>query len=214
VVPDPTFDCTDVMGKVFDDANRNGIQDDGEPGLAGVRLVTTRGLVATTDPYGRYHITCAVTPHDGRVSNFTLKLDDRTLPSGYRLSTRPVQAQRVTPGKALRINHAASIHRVVALDLADGVFEPGSTGIRPQWQPRIELLLDELRKSPAILRLSYLADVEEPRLVEDRLAAVRKQIAQAWRALDCCYPLTIEPQVFWRRGAPADRPTVRRPGSR
>ena len=24
VVPDPTFDCTDVTGKVFDDANRNG----------------------------------------------------------------------------------------------------------------------------------------------------------------------------------------------
>ena len=30
VVPDPTFDCTDVTGKVFDDANRNGLQDQGE----------------------------------------------------------------------------------------------------------------------------------------------------------------------------------------
>ena len=35
VVPDPTFDCTDVTGKVFDDANRNGHQDQGETGLAG-----------------------------------------------------------------------------------------------------------------------------------------------------------------------------------
>ena len=32
VVPDPTFDCTDVTGKVFDDANRNKVQDDGEGG--------------------------------------------------------------------------------------------------------------------------------------------------------------------------------------
>ncbi|NIT97693.1 MAG: hypothetical protein GWM91_20695, partial [Actinobacteria bacterium] len=38
VVPDPTFACTDVMGKVFDDANRNGVQDPGEKGLPGVRL--------------------------------------------------------------------------------------------------------------------------------------------------------------------------------
>src|SRR5690606_2666363 len=28
IVPDPLFDCTDVLGKVFDDANRNGLQDD------------------------------------------------------------------------------------------------------------------------------------------------------------------------------------------
>src|SRR5207247_8788960 len=85
VLPDPTFDCTDVTGKVFNDANRNGVQDDGESGLAGVRLVTDRGLRATTDPYGRYHITCAITPHEGRGSNFVLKLDDRTLPSGFRM---------------------------------------------------------------------------------------------------------------------------------
>ena len=32
VVPDPTFDCTDVTGKVFDDANRNGLQDAGRDG--------------------------------------------------------------------------------------------------------------------------------------------------------------------------------------
>ena len=35
VVPDPTFDCTDVTGKVFDDKNRNGIQDVGRSGHRG-----------------------------------------------------------------------------------------------------------------------------------------------------------------------------------
>ena len=40
LVPDPTFDCTDVTGKVFNDNNRNGRQDDGEEGLSGVRVVT------------------------------------------------------------------------------------------------------------------------------------------------------------------------------
>jgi uncharacterized repeat protein (TIGR01451 family) len=70
IVPDPTLDCTDVIGKVCDDANRNGLQDAGERGLPGVRLATARGLLATTDQFGRFHITCAVTPRDGRGSNF------------------------------------------------------------------------------------------------------------------------------------------------
>jgi uncharacterized repeat protein (TIGR01451 family) len=209
VVPDPTFDCTDVTGKVFDDANRNGRHDQGERGLQGVRLVTTRGLAATTDQHGRYHITCATTPHEARGSNFVLKLDDRTLPSGYRMSTKPVEIKRATRGKSLRFNFGASIHRVVGLDMADAVFEPDSTEMRPQWKPRIGLLLKELRRSPATLRLSYVADIEDEALVERRLEAVKQQIMDAWRALDCCYQLTIEPEIFWRVGEPPPLSVVR-----
>jgi large repetitive protein len=209
VVPDPTFDCTDVLGKVFDDGNRNGVQDLGEPGLPGVRLVTARGLVATTDAHGRFHITCAVVPRETRGSNFVLKLDDRSLPTGYRLSTDQVVVKRATRGKALQFNFGASVHRVVSLDLADAVFQPDSTEMRRQWRGRIGLLLDELRKGPAVLRLSYLADIEDQQLVERRLETVRNEIAAAWKALDCCYELTIEPEVFWRRGAPPQQPLVR-----
>ncbi|MBT8067777.1 MAG: DUF11 domain-containing protein [Gammaproteobacteria bacterium] len=204
LVPDATFDCTDVSGKVFDDLNRNGYQDTEEAGLAGVRLVTARGLAATTDNYGRYHITCAIVPHDSRGSNFVLKLDDRTLPSGYRLSTRPVQVQRATRGKALRMNFGASIHRVVGLDIADAVFEPGTTEIRDQWRPRIDLLLEELKNAPAVLRLSYVADVEDASLVDKRLAKLKDQIMTSWQELDCCYELVVEPEVFWRLGGPPD----------
>ena len=75
--------------------------------------------------------------------------DDRTLPSGFRASTRPVQIQRATRGKALRINFGASIHRVVGLDIADPVFYPDSSALRDQWEPRIDLLLDELRTDAA-----------------------------------------------------------------
>ena len=204
LVPDPTFDCTDVSGKVFDDANRNGYQDTEEAGLAGVRLVTTRGLAATTDNHGRYHITCAIVPHDARGSNFVLKLDDRTLPSGYRASTRPVQVQRATRGKALRMNFGASIHRVVGLDIADAVFEPDTIEIREQWRPRMDLLLQELQKGPATLRLSYVADVEDESLVERRLEKLKNDIMAAWQELNCCYELVIEPEIFWRLGGPAD----------
>jgi uncharacterized repeat protein (TIGR01451 family) len=212
VVPDPTFSCTDVTGKVFDDANRNGVQDPGEKGLPGVRLVTLRGLVATTDPYGRYHITCASVPNEQRGSNFVLKLDERTLPSGYRMSTRQVQVQRATQGKALSVDFAASIHRVVSLDMADAVFEPGSSKMRRQWKPRLERLLEELEKAPATLRLSYVADIEDEELVDERLKAVEEEIAAAWKARAGGYPLEIEAKVFWRRGAPPQKSTARAGG--
>jgi large repetitive protein len=214
VVPDPTFDCTDVMGRVFNDINRNGTQDRGENGLPGVRLLTARGLEATTDQYGRYHITCAIAPHESRGSNFVLKLDDRTLPGGFRMSTDQVQIKRVTRGRALEFNFGASIYRAVAIDLSDAAFEPGTTDIRLHWRPRLDLLLEELRRAPAVLRLSYIADTEDAALVQRRVAAVQRQLTDVWDAASNGYVLTIEPEVFWRRGAPARRPTVRVPGSR
>jgi large repetitive protein len=214
VVPDPTFDCTDVIGKVFDDVNRNGVQDNVEDGLPGVRVVTARGLQAATDRYGRFHITCAIAPNEDRGSNFVLKLDDRTLPSGFRMSTDQVQIKRATRGKALKFDFGASIHRVVAIDLSDAVFEEGSTEIRVQWRPRVNLLLEELRKAPAVLRLSYIADIEDAALVGRRVEAIKRQLTEAWDASSKSYVLTIEPEVFWRRGGPPKRPDVRVPESR
>jgi uncharacterized repeat protein (TIGR01451 family) len=205
IVPDPTFDCTDVLGKVFNDINRNGRQDDGEDGLAGVRLVTATGLQATTDQYGRYHITCAITPNENRGSNFVLKLDDRSLPSGFRMSTDQVQVKRVTRGKAALFNFGASIYRVVGIDLSDAAFEPAKTDLRLQWRPRLDLLLGELQKGPAVLRLSYIADIEDAALVERRLDAIKQELIRKWTAVKDNYVLTIEPEVFWRRGGPPRR---------
>jgi uncharacterized repeat protein (TIGR01451 family) len=202
LVPDPTFDCTDVMGKIFNDKNRNGRQDDGEEGLSGVRVVTPTGLQATTDKYGRYHITCAIVPNDSRGSNFVLKLDDRTLPSGYRMTTDQVQIQRATSGKALQVNFGASINRMVSIDLLDEAFNPGTSEIRAEWKPRINVLLKELRKAPAVLRLSYVADTEDAALVKRRVEAFKRQLTETWRASNDSYVLTIEPEIFWRRGAP------------
>jgi uncharacterized repeat protein (TIGR01451 family) len=210
VTPDLTFDCTDVFGKVFDDVNRNGRQDPGEKGLPGVRVVTARGLEATTDQFGRFHITCAITPNESRGSNFVLKLDDMTLPSGFRMSTDQVQIKRATRGKALKFDFGASIYRVVGIDLSDAVFEPGTTEIRIQWRPRLNTLLEELRKAQSVLRLSYIADTEDPELVGRRMEEVKRQLTEAWGA-NSSYALTIEPEVFWRRGAPPKRPDVRVP---
>ena len=201
VIPDPTFDCTDIIGKVFDDKNTNAYQDDGEVGLPGVQVATVRGLRVTTDKHGRFHITCAIVANEVRGSNFIMKVDDRTLPSGYRITTENPRVQRATRGKMLKFNFGASIHRVIRLDLAGGVFEKGSTDLRPQWKSRIDMLITELQKDASILRLTYLAENESESEVENRLDAIEDLISDRWQELNCCYKLMIETEVFWRKGS-------------
>lgn len=200
VIPDPTFDCSDVIGKVFDDKNSNAYQDEGESGIAGVRLVTPRGLLVTTDQYGRFHIVCADVPNPDRGSNFIIKLDERSLPSGYRLTTENPLVERLTRGKVSKFNFGATRHHVVRLDLADAAFIPNRTELRDYWLASFEQLFGQLRTAPSILRLSYLADIESIALVEQRLEAIKLIIENRWRSLNCCYALTIETEVFWRRG--------------
>jgi hypothetical protein len=130
------------------------------------------------------------------------------------MSTDAVQIQRVTRGKAARFNFGASIHRVVGIDLSDAAFEPGSTTLRIQWRPRVDLLVAELRKGPAVLRLSYVADIEDAALVERRVQAIKQQVTEAWKTANAGYVLTIEPEVFWRRGAPPKRSDVPVPAGR
>ena len=204
VVPDPTFDCSDIIGKVFDDKNINGLQDSGEPGIGAVRLATARGLLVTTDKHGRFHISCAAVPDELRGSNFILKLDDRTLPGGYRVTTENPRVETLTRGKLVKFNFGATIHHVLTLDLGDGVFEPDSSEMRPQWLPRLSLLVEQLGKGPSILRITYLADVEKQSLVKKRLKAFKKLLNEHWKPIST-YPLTVETEIFWRLGGPVKK---------
>ncbi len=54
-----------------------------------------------------------------------------------------------------------------------------------------------------MLRLCYLADVENEELVAERLAALKEEVAARWRKAGGDYRLTVETEVFWRRGGPA-----------
>jgi len=63
-----------------------------------------------------------------------------------------------------------------------------------------------LRKAPAVLRLSYVADTEDGALVKRRVETIKRQLTEAWSTANSSYPLTIEPEIFWRRGAPPKQP--------
>ena len=192
VVPDPVFDCSDVIGKVFDDKNANGYEDAGEPGIPHIRLATINGILVTTDADGRFHIACAAIPNAYRGSSFVMKLDERTLPSGYRVTTENPRDVRLTTGKMAKINFGATIHRVVRIEVSDAVYEPGGTALKPEWQARIAALPKTLRERPSVVRVAYAAGGEDRKLVARRKRALIQQIRDEWEGLHCCYPLQVE----------------------
>jgi hypothetical protein len=195
VIPDATFDCTDIIGKVFDDKNINGYQDEGEPGIANVRLATARGLIVTTDAEGRFHIPCAHVPHTDRGSNFIMKVDERTLPSGFRMTTENPYTVRATRGKMIKMNFGAAIHRVVRIDVTDAAFEPGSEKLRGEWQEKMQALEKTLRESPTVVRLAYRMNKDSKSLVKKRIKAMRKMLTEIWKKGENCPPLIFEEEI-------------------
>ncbi|MFC6488536.1 hypothetical protein [Nitratireductor sp. GCM10026969] len=105
------LECSDITGSVFEDRNGNGYQDPGEPGLPGVRLATVSGLLVETDAKGRFHIACPQAPGGPFGSAFVLKLDTRTLPTGYRVTTENPRMVRLTRGKATHLAFGVSLKR-------------------------------------------------------------------------------------------------------
>lgn len=197
IMVEPTFDCGDIIGKVFNDRNRNGYQDNHEAGLPGARVTSVDGMLITTDQYGRFSVACADLP-DGRVgSSYIMKLDPRSLPSGYRIISENPRVVRMTAGKASQINFAASLTRVVRLDLDASAFLPGTSELSPIWQKSVTSLLATLDTEPSILSVIYRDTVNrDKQLGHQRLKQIRKILAQKWKETANRYRLEIETRLF------------------
>jgi uncharacterized repeat protein (TIGR01451 family) len=225
ILPEAVFDCGEVIGKVFDDRNGDGHQaaagadrgrDDqshagaedgdavdapeGEPGLPSIRLVTVDGLVITTDEYGRFSVPCAALPRD-RGSNFLLKLDARSLPPGYGVTTENPRAARLTPGTMTEMNFGATMGRVVRVDLGPAAFETGAGGgatLSPALDAGLARLVQRIDGRPVNLRLAYHvgagAGPKEVRAARNRIEIVERRLARLWRAAGFG-PLRVEPVV-------------------
>lgn len=68
-----------LIGTVFVDANDNGVQDPGEPGVPGVRLILEDGTYVITDAQGKYSL------YGLKPLTHVIKVDPYTLPSGAKL---------------------------------------------------------------------------------------------------------------------------------
>ncbi|MFK7743893.1 MAG: SdrD B-like domain-containing protein [Roseobacter sp.] len=215
ILPEAVFDCGDVIGKVFNDRNRDGYQNapgttppstdasaergrlEGEPGLPDVRLVGVDGTTIITDQYGRYHVPCAMLPED-RGSNFILKLDTRTLPSGFRMTTENPRVVRLTPGKMTEMNFGAALTRLVRVDLNMAGFEltqDGKLALRAPLAQGIDGMLRQIADTPMHIRVAFHLDQnatrEEERAARKRIKLVERYIRQSWRDIGQV-KLTIE----------------------
>ncbi|MEL6570453.1 MAG: Ig-like domain-containing protein [Pseudomonadota bacterium] len=226
--PEAVFDCTDIIGKVFDDRNFDGYQNapgldatvssrghditnqdifaDGkgggkftpapaphsEPGLPHVRLFTPTGTVVTTDEYGRYSIPCAELP-GGNGTNFTLKLDDRSLPTGYRVTTENPRTMRVTAGIMTELNFGAALGRVVDIDLTAAAFDADNAPV-DRLEQGIARILQQVADEPSVLRISYFSGGEERESIKDRLDQLEDFINTRWRGIGA-YRLIVERDV-------------------
>lgn len=193
ILEEAVFDCGDIIGKVFDDKNRNGYQDQGEPGLPAVRVATVHGLLVTTDPDGRFNIPCAAIPDADIGSNFILKLDTRTLPTGYHVTTENPRRVRLTRGKVVKLNFGASIARIVKLELNSEVFESGSEALKPKWRNGLDRLVTALEAESSVLEITYRG--ADGAVARARLRAVKQEIAQRWKAVPDHYDLAINARI-------------------
>ncbi|MEJ8563014.1 SdrD B-like domain-containing protein [Yoonia sp. GPGPB17] len=208
------FDCSDVIGKVFDDRNMDGhqgafgrlpsntlssrgpitafdgaldklsdtiVEQDpfGEPGLPNVRLLTPTGTIITTDEFGRFSVPCAELPA-AIGSNFALKLDERSLPTGYRVTTENPLVMRLTRGIFAEMNFGAALGRVVDIDLTNAAFVGGSAQPVEQLSQGIDGLLRQIVNTPSVIRLSYFANGESQQTTQARLDAVEALIRGQW----------------------------------
>ncbi|MDH7483472.1 MAG: SdrD B-like domain-containing protein, partial [Spirochaetales bacterium] len=67
-----------ILGRVCYDLNRNGIVDEGEPGLPGVRIYLENGTYTITDSQGKYHF------ENVPAGTHVIKLDRGSLPKGVQ----------------------------------------------------------------------------------------------------------------------------------
>jgi len=149
---DQQLDCATLLGRVFNDKNANGVLDAHEPGIAGVRLGEHSGLLISTDEQGRFHLPCELVQHD-HGKNLILKLDRRTLPSGFEMTSENPRVLRLTRGKMLKANFGAALSREVSLKVGDCTFaaKGESEGLHPSWKRVLSQLIELLDERPSRL---------------------------------------------------------------
>jgi uncharacterized repeat protein (TIGR01451 family) len=198
VIGDPLLDESLVIGSVFDDHNGNGVQDAGERGIPGVRVVSVEGLVIETDAYGRYHLV-GINGGQARGRNFILKVDPSTLPAEARFTTRNPLVRRITPGLPVRFDFGVALPqgRMEAgppqsvLEVGEGLFVPGQATLGPaaeavlahaartlqaQGGGQLNVAVGQATPELAAQRADALRQALLPRLPADVAARVQVQV--------------------------------------
>jgi len=105
VILDPLLDLGTIIGKVFEDKNSDGWQDQDEPGVPGAIVVLDNGDYSITDEFGRFHFP-AVNP-----GHRLVKINILSLPVGSSVTTDEALVVSVTPGLLAKANFGVITRR-------------------------------------------------------------------------------------------------------
>ncbi|MBI5507378.1 MAG: hypothetical protein HY903_01375 [Deltaproteobacteria bacterium] len=108
IAADPELTEATLVGKVFDDQNGDGEQQEGELGIPKVMVALAAGVYAITDDDGLYHI---VRLQPGR---HVVKINRDTLPQGAVLTTPVHREVTLTPGGFVRVSFGAKLPDLAA----------------------------------------------------------------------------------------------------
>lgn len=92
IAPEPVFSLATIIGRVFEDADRDGRQGPDEPGIAGARVALDDGTSALTDRRGLYHFPAVAPGHR------LVKLDLHSLPGVAGATSGESRLLTVTSG--------------------------------------------------------------------------------------------------------------------
>lgn len=132
-----------VIGKVYTDCNRNGMQDSGERGVPGIRLYMEDGSFVVTDSEGKYDF------YGVKPQTHVLKLDRSSLPAGVELVEQG-NRNAGDPGSRFVDLKRGELHRAdfAMVDAANGC----STGLDEQITERRKLIGDQNADLERVLR--------------------------------------------------------------
>ncbi len=180
VVPDPIFECADIIGKVFLDNDGSNFQTSEDPGIMNVRIATARGWLVTTDADGKYHIACVAYPDPQRGSNFVLKLDESSLPEGYKVVSENPRTVRVTAGKVTEVNFGVSGPATLRIEMNSSAFSEGSAELLNDWIKMLYDLESELPDREVVIQVIYRNTTGSNPLSRSRVKTVFSFINDNW----------------------------------
>ena len=149
----------------------------------------------------RFHVPCAVLP-DRIGTNYSLKLDTNSLPTGYRVTTENPRVVRLTRGKISKLNFGAAIAKLVRLDVNRKAFvrsETAPTRLSKILEQTLNELARKYQKTPLHLRVVYHVDTAagplKTRIASQDIKHLKRQIRRIWQRNQNA-KLTLETTIF------------------
>jgi fimbrial isopeptide formation D2 family protein/uncharacterized repeat protein (TIGR01451 family) len=130
-----------VIGKVFHDLNGNGLQDQLEPGIGGIDIITADGELITTDAFGKF------SANNLRPGRHAFRIDPSSVPAELALRTRGIgqrmQVVEVTGWNTPRLSFALDGVEPAADPIEEWLLDAADDEVSPSGQIRVDALRTE-----------------------------------------------------------------------